>query len=241
MVFEFEPRISLMKTKITLALVAIIACLQLPSRGLASQITWQADFQAGLYDSFGNGLDSTFSFELGVFANGFVPTDSNLGDWGSHWVVFDSAIFGFGWEVQDQYFISSAELAGDGTSSSPRATLGGVFTEGDPFYLWVFNDKAYSAGNEWALVYDQFMFGNNGDSWHVPTPGLGPANSVEMNLQSMDTAIVGGVNEVRGGGQAPAVDPGIYQLQTHAVPEPSGVLMVLLAGLTCGWVRHRKH
>jgi MYXO-CTERM domain-containing protein len=204
-----------------------------------SMVIWQSDFNALLYDSFGVALDTSFTFELGIFANGFVPTDSNLQDWESNWVVFDSAVFGLGWEPADQEFLSSALINADGSSTSPRATPGGVFNEGETFFLWAFNSKAYAQGSEWALVYDQFEFGNNGESWVVPEGGLGVGNMVELYLQSMDTAVVGGVNEVRGGGTPPTVDPGFFHLQTHAVPEPGGAMTLLLAGTLWGWRRQR--
>jgi hypothetical protein len=65
--------------------------------------------------------------------------------------------------------------------------------------------------------------------WQIPDLG-DTINSYYWLLNDADTAIVGGVNDTRGGGNF-SMNPGSYALQTAVVPEPGSLVLVLLAGL----------
>jgi hypothetical protein len=200
-----------------------------PSPAGGTTISFSSPFNSELFDSHGNPLDATFTFELGTFINSFVPTAGNIEQWSLNWQAFDSAIFGTGWNPGAQEFLSTADLNADGTSTSARSTPGSIFNEGNLLYLWVFNSKVLTPGSEWALVRNAATPPLFGDTWLAPVPG--GIGFHDIRLFDADTPILGGVNDTRGGGDEPTVDPASYLLQTHAVPEPGGALMILAAGM----------
>ncbi|MCP5557346.1 MAG: PEP-CTERM sorting domain-containing protein [Verrucomicrobiaceae bacterium] len=216
----------------------------------ARQVAWGSSVEDNLFDSSGsiaNGnfrLDSSFSFEIGVFANGFTPTSSNLSDWEANWLVFDAANTSIvdSWTPELGYFSGVANLNSNGTSGSASASPTSIFTQNQVGYLWVFNDKAIASTSEWALVTDLISAGNVGDAWRMPDPNDQISTDLFWALQDADTVIFGGLNDVQGPGaytNDPANDPGIvpvagtgviYSLQTHAVPEPGSALFLASAG-----------
>ncbi len=246
--FSISPMTPIRKSFAALALVLLSA---VPTESLhARSVAWSSSVLDNLFDSAGTiaggdfALDSTFSFEIGAFTNGFTPTSSNLDLWAANWVVFDAATTANSfWDSNISYYSSSANLNSNGTSSSAGATLGGIFAQNQVGYLWVFNDKAINSHSEWALVTDLNPVGNVGDSWVFPSPADQLSPDVIWALADADTVIFGGVNGIQGAGaytndpnsdpNAAPLEPGgpLFSLQTHVVPEPSSSLLIASTGL----------
>lgn len=199
-----------------------------------------------MYDSQGDLLDNSFSFELGTWATGFTPTAANVASWASNWKVISTAFSpdANGWVSLDPndpgvndpnqnigYFSRSITFNADGT------VLGGgpsIFTTNEQAYIWVFNTKSLTPGSEWALVTDNSPGANSNNVWRLPDPSGTMSQPLLWNLETADTAIIGSVNGIIGNG-IQSVDPGPSRLQTFnpvsVVPEPGSALLLLLAGM----------
>lgn len=189
----------------------------------ASTIFWGSDFNDLLYDASGQPLDGSFSFEIGSFANGFVPTTDNINDWAANWKVFDRAFDPTpndpddgdpeGWNTADQFFVGTVEHTSSGGSSSPDANPSSVFVQGEIVYLWVYNTKDRNTDTEWALVTDGSGLGDSANDWVFPDPADPASTSYDWQLADADEAVFGGLNGTTGGGLP-------YRLQTSLVPVP---------------------
>lgn len=204
----------------------------------ASTIFWGSQFNDLLFDSQGNTLDASYSFEIGSFG-AFLPTSENLGDWAANWKVFDRAFDpdANGWNVDEQFFTGTVVHNALGGSDSPDADPGDLFPQGEQIYFWVYNSKdPFAFGAEWALVTDNNAVGNSGSAWAFPDPLDPPETSYDIQLADADTAVFGGVNGAQGAGIFGA-DPGAFSLQTAAVPEPGGWLLL---GIAACWPLLRR-
>lgn len=189
--------------------------------------------------STGVPLDGYFSFEMGTFNSGFTPTWENFAQWESNWNVIDRVYDPTpddpndgdpqGWNTLGRFYAATAQLEPTGESNSPEASPTHQFVMGEQVYLWVFNDKAQVPGTEWALITNNLGTGNATTEWQIPDLG-DTINSYYWQLSDADTAIVGGVNDTRGGGNF-SMNPGSYAIQTAVVPEPGSLVLVFLAGL----------
>lgn len=215
-----------------LALTALaMACLH--SGASASTIFWGSEYGVDvLNDSYGNPLDTTYSFEIGTFGS-FVPTYANVSEWAANWKVFDRAYDpdGNGWNAADQFFTGTVEFNTSGGSESPDANPSDVFIQGEKIYLWVYNSKTIDSNTEWALITDSVLTGNVSSQWVIPDP-LAPSSdpSPDLKLVDADEAIIGGVNNVQGPGTFNATPPA-FTIQTAVVPEPGSALLILAAAV----------
>ena len=204
-------------------------------RADASTIFWESNYNDLLFDSSEQPLDGGFSFEAGIFINGFAPTMMNLNDWAANWQAIASATEAdLSWVPAEQYFAKTIEHNPDGTSNS-APVLTDVFTQGEVVYFWAFNTKAREAGTEWALVADGSSAGDAGDNWIIPDPA-DPIGSVSYTwlLADADQAIYGNINGTFGGGQD-------FTLQTSLVPVPEpGSAMLVGVALLGAWLRRRR-
>ncbi len=220
----------------------LAACLLAqPVRSLqAVDISYSNTPTDELYNSQGVALDSTFSFEMGLFINGFTPNANNISDWAANWIVFDLAFYDTsspdpvtgGWNVDIQYFASNAFHQTNGTSDSLYTTPGGVFPQNGQAYLWVYNSKDITFTSEWALVTDFNITGNVADQWRFPNPADSTGTVITWDLADADTAIFGALHSGSStGGGTVSNQPSSFSLQTYQVPEPGGALLVASAGL----------
>ncbi|MBL9115235.1 MAG: right-handed parallel beta-helix repeat-containing protein [Verrucomicrobiaceae bacterium] len=206
----------------------------------ASTIMWGSS-SGPFFTSTGAQLGSQFRFELGTFEAGFVPTVANRDQWSANWKIFDAAVEGDGWDSATQTLAQrSVEHTSTGQSSSAYATPGAVFSENDEAYVWVYDTKDLGAGAEWALLYDDLNAsqGNLAGDWRFPMPGLPVDDEFYWEMADLDTPVFGGANNVQGPGGY-TNDPGTYVLQTHAVPEASGVMLLMVPALLLGLGRRR--
>lgn len=196
----------------------------------ASTVFWSSAFNDNLFDSNGNALDATYSFEIGTFGT-FVPTYQNVDQWAANWHVIDRAYdpdFN-GWNSTEQFFGGTVDFDMSGQSSSPDANPSDVFSEGDIVYLWAYNSKSIVPSSEWALLGYGADPANTGDPWVVPNPS--DTVSPNWNLSDAHDTIMGGANDIQGPGTYSA-NPGVFSLQTAVVPEPGSALLLFAAAAT---------
>jgi hypothetical protein len=198
----------------------------------ASTVYWNSSFGDNLFDSSGNALDATYSFEVGTFTGGFTPTYQNVDQWQANWHVLDRAYDpdANGWNPEPipvgQYFLGGFDFNLDGSSNSPDASPADIFTMGDTVYLWAYNSKSIVPGSEWALVTDGSPVGDQTDDWVIPNTA--DSNSYYWQLTDANSTIIGGANDVQGPGTY-STTPGAFSLQTAVVPEPGSAFLLLAA------------
>lgn len=204
----------------------------------ATSVYWNSAFNDNLFDSAGNILDATYSFELGTFSGGFTPTYQNVDQWEANWHVLDrsyapgpnEAPDANGWNPlpapDGQYFLGGFDFNPDGSSNSPDASPSDLFTMGETVYLWAYNSKSIVPGSEWALVTDGSPVGDLANDWVIPD--LSSGNTYGWLLSDANTAIIGGANGVQGPGTY-STTPGAFSLQTAVVPEPGSAFLLLAA------------
>ncbi len=194
----------------------------------AQTLNWgNAVFDVSL-DSDGNSIDdATFTFELGTFSSGFVPTEFNTGQWASEWTTLDS---------------TSYNDAAEFFSASYTIDVGDASLAGEQAYIWVYNNMIGDETSEWAVITDD----SSGDEWVVPTyidPGAGgpPPGTFDWRVSTATTSLWGGLNNTAGPGEQQVV-PSNYALQTFTfsapIPEPSSAVFLSVAAL--GLLRRRR-
>lgn len=202
----------------------LLLCLALSTSALHAQtVNWGATFQFGssntlFYDSMATPIDSVFTWDVGAFLNGFVPTAVNIDQWRTNWVslgtdTLDTAIpWNFGGDVSV-------------TSSQTDGLLG---------YIWGYNDP----GN----MTETVLWTGDASEWTLPTfesvdlpPGLSTVNAVNVIVGSINTDFGGGSGGViTGGGTfsgAPATPWEIQAAHVTVIPEPSTALLGVFGGL----------
>ena len=139
----------------------------------AEVISWSsAADKTNLDGTSGTGvaMDAGFHFELGVFSGGFVPTNQNVNQWSSHWVVADSTTY----NVTTQRFSDQVEVA---NNNAP-------FAEGAK--AWIFGYRIKPTGT------DRILFRGVGWTWPAPDP-MNPI-ATEWNAKDADIVVIGSIN-----------------------------------------------
>lgn len=196
-------------TLLSIAAAALFA----PSMLMAQTLNWASPFNSSIVDSEGATLDSSFTFELGVFNPSFTPLESNVDQWASNWLALDQADY----DPALGYFTASLFLQG----VPDYATL---YAERQA-YLWVRNSNSAIAGSEWFLA--------SAPSWVLPPLDpdcCGNDLPVEWSVSDLgsDVPEYGSQNGVEGPGVI--VNSGTFTLQTATfIPEPSSALLIGLA------------
>jgi hypothetical protein len=182
-------------------------------------------------------LDNAFKFEFGTFDAGFTPTTNNITDWMANWKPFARAEAPSinGWNSSISYFNKSGILQLSGQSD--QGLSADVFAAGELAYLWVYNVFSITDGGQWALATNDSSDGNAANDWLLPSPS--EALPWEYPLSNALNPVWGGLHNVQGGGNFTA-PLAAFTLQTHAVPEPGSVLLVMLAGVAWRIKRARR-
>jgi hypothetical protein len=231
-----------MKKSLALIATALFA-LAAPSAH-AYTLTWGASQGSLFYNSQGALLDKDYFFDIGTFANGFIPDSSNLSQWEANWKVIDRAVSNDPTGLQTLWNPSTSEITnGDnvinalGQSDSDYAISANSFQASETMYLWVFNSKSIIPGSEWALLYDDTEVAiNNAASWFTVAPSatFDPTYAVE----DLDRAVFGGAQGQQYAGGFSAT-PSAFLLQTAVVPEPGSCLLLAASGLALSFRRRR--
>ena len=158
-------------------------------------------------------VDGTFQFQLGIFTDpgSFTPTSANTSQWVAHWEPFDEAnTTNAGFNAGTRIVNRSNTLNENGTTPvSPFDAAAYNFFDQKP-YVWAFNNKQGNSSSEWALYSDS--------SWAFPSSSPATSPTIhDFRLAGADETVFGEINNAS------------FDLQTHAVPEPSIGGLVLTA------------
>jgi hypothetical protein len=168
-------------------------------------------------------MNATYSFQLGTFANGFVPTAANTDLWTANWEVVP-LIDSIGDPIagnetsynQDEVFPGSGIFYNNFQGKGQLATNDSPFQTSSTGYIWGYTDKEGANGStaEWILITNS--------SWVFPeaNPAGPPINAIWGVGDAGTTAVLGQVN---------TVDAHMESASVTLVPEPSAAL---LAGLS---------
>ncbi len=138
----------------------------------ATEINWNSTIGANSQTSAGAGvpMGAGFVFELGAFANNFVPNASNVGSWAANWVALDRDAY----NPVSKFFTSKATLLSNDLTFH--------FTKKG--YIWGYNPQL---PGEWILM-------TNG-AWLWPFAGEGIQPPVTWSIGASGTvAIIGEIN-----------------------------------------------
>ncbi len=211
-----------MMTKHTAITLAMLAAASFTPAS-ADVIDWGfelAQTPTSSFDSTGTAVDSSYTFYLGTFADSFAPTvdRSNFNDWLVNWSTLDSATFDDG---VNNWFNGSVNLT-DNT----------IFETTDPVYIWGTNGLLGDAGENILLTSANWAFPSAS-----PDPDLTEFFLSDVGL----TAVVGAVNSSYDGDESGISNTtfGAFDIQTEAVPEPRGAVLLGI-GLTCLLFRRRR-
>ncbi len=138
----------------------------------AETIQWFSDAGMTNQDSGGLSMDAGFTFELGVFSGGFVPTSSNVAQWRSKWVAADSATY----NVPNKRFVSN-HVVEDNTAP---------FTVGAS--AWIFGYRDTPTGSEWILVR------RNTWTWPTVISSVPFPSTTEWNVKDANQVVLGTIN-----------------------------------------------
>ncbi len=146
-----------------------VVILFLASIAHAETINWYCLPNRTNSRSDGSSMDASFSFQLGVFSDGFVPTASNLNQWATHWTSVKSAEYSTDYKSFNETFI---------VEPNPES-----FTVGAKVYVWGRSTSA--TGDQWML------FRHTSWTWPAPNP-LGPPMS-GWNASAANEIILGAI------------------------------------------------
>ena len=140
--------------------------------GRAGDIEWRSTLFQTNEDSEGGGIDSSWSFYLGYFAGGFLPTSGNTASWSGNWVTVSATKYD---DAFGSRFVGLWENDGS------------VFA-GAKGYIWGVNREGID--QEWILL--------SGSTWFWPAQGGGSidpsGNKVVWQVDSANQAVLGTVN-----------------------------------------------
>lgn len=137
------------------------------------EINWYSPPAQTNLTASGAVMDGTFQFQLGAFANGFVPTASNAADWAANWSPAATTPYVTASNVRA--FDAVFSLTGNATP----------FTVGAKGYVW--GRASGSAGDEWIL------FRANTWTWPSANPS-GPAFPIYWGADEANEVILGTIN-----------------------------------------------
>lgn len=220
----------------------ILAVLWMAVCGIsnAQTLNWGSAVFTDLIDSEGNTLpEGVYTFEIGVFANSFVPEESNVNQWLANWRVFDSAAYnGYSGPGDPIYgYFTGTEQIGDGvTNETTTYSFAGMSA-----YLWIRKGDQAEEGSEWFL--------GRATNWTFPATGGGCCENdppIEWSVSDLvtngDTPLWGNHGGIEGSGEHTFTGTyggtGPYVVQTYTfIPEPSSLL---LAALSAGLMFRRR-
>lgn len=136
----------------------------------AERLNWYSTLNSTNLASDGSLMNGAFRFELGVFADGFVPTAVNTPQWSAKWHSAQRVSY----NPTNRWFSSLFVV-----DENPAP-----FLVGAKAYVWGFRGDEVSG--EWIL----FRKG----TWNWPAPNPFNPNVVSWNAKDADTVVLGSVN-----------------------------------------------
>jgi len=133
-------------------------------------ISWFSDPGETHLDSAGSAMDASYTFELGVFSDGFVPTLSNRANWLDHWTVAQSTSYS----------------AVDSNFNALHAVVGNAAPFGVGAEAWIFGHRDGVTGSEWVLFRHP--------SWTWPTPNPLNPFPIEWNASAATVVLAGEID-----------------------------------------------
>jgi hypothetical protein len=223
--------------KITFFLLLLI----LHTNAYATRINWGSGFGDDLFDSSGNPLSSSYTFELGTFGS-FNANQTNLNDWAANWKPIGIANTSNGlWMPGDQYVSAVTTVNTDGsTDQFPSTAPLDIVAAGSQIFLWVYNTKTINQSTtEWALLTNGFD-ANPANDWLKPDASSSNTQpDVTWIFDQATTVVFGGLNNIQGPGNF-SNTPSTFTIQTHIVPEPGSLALLLIASLPALTRRRRR-
>jgi hypothetical protein len=200
----------------------------------AQTLNWGVPVGEVLKDSNGDAIDDTYVFELGAFALNFDPQESNVGEWLTHWRVFDSLVY----DTNFGFTTSSVFILSDVKSNSTRPGVSTQSFAGLNAFIWVRKGDQPVAGSEW--------FVGRAIDWTFPTtadPCCPPSTTKEWSVSDLGPGEMpewGRQNNVTGPGVSIFTGT-LNGLQTHTfIPEPSSSLLLIFGTAGLVLVRRRS-
>ena len=141
----------------------------LPLAASAERIQWLSPVGSVNQTSEGQAMDGGFRFELGVFANGFVPTAANTSEWAQHWRAAQRVSY----QPFFQWFTGQFQV-----TANPAP-----FTVGRAAYVWGFRGDPVSS--EWILF--------RRSTWNWPAPNEFNPFALNWSAQLADQVILGSI------------------------------------------------
>lgn len=139
----------------------------------ATGLAWRSSLSFSIENETSQGefIDSRWTFHLGYFQSGFVPTEINTQDWCQQWITLDVSPYS---DFQNRF---ASVWQDDGSVAA-----------GTKGYIWGFNRNA--ASKEWILISDSDW------SWPlVSSNPLDPNGGAEWTVDGAGEVIVGAVNQ----------------------------------------------
>lgn len=153
------------------ALFLLACCLLAVTPSRAELVNWYS-VEATNLTSTGEPMGADFSFELGVFKSGFVPTADNTTQWAANWVPAQRATYNATLRRFDAQYNVSQDNA--------------PFAIGADAYVWGF--RGGTTSSEWILFRNE--------TWAWPAPLGMPPNPNGLYWNTADaTAVLGSINE----------------------------------------------
>lgn len=158
---------SIVTSRLRGAVLCLLCLVGSPVTGRTIQ--WFCDPGGSKLFSGGAALDGAIQFELGVFADGFVPSVENRSEWTSHWVPAQRV----------DYVASTAVFNGTVTVDANDVP----FTVGAKAYIWGFTGDLEDG--EWILARQS--------TWTWPAPDPFVPFQLEWNIGAATEVLAGTV------------------------------------------------
>lgn len=144
--------------------------------GQSQTINFGSDLGTGSYSDGTAWQSEGYTFQIGVFNAGFVPSVSNVNDWAANWNVANQG----GRTGETTWLDDGGDLYFGG--SGAITNLSAPFTAGARVYIWGF-DSTLDGTNEWVLLTNV--------SWVVASDISTPQNSNYLTSASGVEAVIG--------------------------------------------------
>ena len=210
------------KSTILSLLAPLLIGLASTETSKASQINWgnAVNFANVNFTSSRGTLDTGFPFSMGTFGS-FLISAANVMDWAANWKPLDTAPY----NPDFDYFTKQTSLLSNTT-----------FASGEVAYVWIYNSKQATTGNEWFLVSDA--------AWEIPTATTSQTElPLQWRVNEATNLVYGGQNNIQGPGEYSS-SPASFSIQTHgvvvAVPEPASFGLALISGIGLFGRRRRQ-